>query len=221
MSSVDEIDLLNKLLSPEGGVNEMGKEKRKENGKGGERNGAMWEVAYTANQGVDGQSSVDGLGGGAITNTRFRFSSVNGVVQPTSQSGQSSPLSVPLPLPQGLSGDVERKSSVGSFPFLVSTGSFTASSRSVESSAMSGVSTRTGSDKEAITIATKCRIGLDLSFSDMKYLGFISQATASSSDARTVASRGRGYIVRERFRKLSGVADYQPDFITPLRRGRS
>ena len=32
-------------------------------------------------------------------------------------------------------------------------------------------------------LTTKCRIGLKLSFSSMKYFGFISQAAASSSDA--------------------------------------
>ena len=94
------------------------------------------------------------------------------------------------PLPQQsleLIGNVERRSSVGSFPFAVSTGIFTASSRSIENTStnLQSVSTRTGAEKDEIKVSTKCRIGFDLSFSANKYFGFISQTSSSSSDAMT------------------------------------
>ena len=70
--SVDEVALLNQFLSPNSGTSGSGS-----GSNSGEKNTAVWEVAYTASQSVDGQSSVDGLGGGTLTNTRYRICMTN------------------------------------------------------------------------------------------------------------------------------------------------
>ena len=68
--SVDEVALLNQFLSPNSGSSGSGS-------NSGEKNTAVWEVAYTASQSVDGQSSVDGLGGGTLTSTRYKICTTN------------------------------------------------------------------------------------------------------------------------------------------------
>ena len=141
----------------------------------------IWDVVYTVSQANDGTSTFE-----TSLATQFKFTAINKIVQSTAGNQPEDAVSSSM----ALSCDVERKNSLAGFPYLVSTGTSLATSRS--SGAISAENNENDSgnrDIKGVTqprggaITNKCRIGLKLSFSSMKYLGFLTQVAASSADA--------------------------------------
>ena len=180
--SDEEVRLLDCLVSSIGSIepNALTSGSAKGQRKEGEK---IWDVVYTVSQANDGTSTLE-----TSQATQFKFAAINKIIQSNAANQPEGAVSSSPSL--AFSGDVERKYSLAGFPYLVSTGTSLATSRSA--GAMSTDKNENESGNRDVdggiktrgdVLTTKCRIGLKLSFSSMKYFGFISQAAASSSDA--------------------------------------
>ena len=178
--SDEEVRLLDCLVSSIGSIEPNRPKSGSMEGrrKEGEK---IWDVVYTVSQANDGTSTLE-----TSLATQFKFAAINKIVQSTAGNQPDGAVSSSM----ALSCDVERKNSLAGFPYLVSTGISLATSRS--SGAISTEKYENDSGNRDINgvalprggvMTTKCRIGLKLSFSSMKYLGFLTQVAASSADA--------------------------------------
>lgn len=137
-----------------------------------------WNVAYTISQSKDGRSVLE-----TSIATQFKFKAVSKMVQSATAGSTNQPVGSEASS-LALSGDVEKRYTVGGLPLLVSTGTSQAISRSSVVMSTGEILGQTLIPESVRgTMTTTCRIGLNLSFTSMKYFGLINQASASSADA--------------------------------------